>query len=101
MKTPAKRLLFAAPLKLALALLLATLFVGSQLAHAEHFHLEQDNTTSQECSVCSLSAVVPVPSLVLLLTFACGVLTLSSLYRFYLTSVDVSSNGSRAPPIQP
>lgn len=86
-------------LKTIVIVLAAVLYLGSQLAHAGHFHLASDDLSAAECHLCSVTATTAINSYSFSFYISANAFSQdTSIYFAPHYGVEVSAHGSRAPP---
>ena len=92
--------LLKAPSKAMMLLLLTALYLGGQLAHDGHIHVNTHDLSVSDCSLCSFSSVAVTNTH--LDYFPIISLAVSYIVPRYFSPtrhIDVSAHGTRAPPL--
>ena len=92
--------LLKAPSKAMIILLLTALYLGGQLAHGGHLHVNAHDLSVSECSLCSFSSVAVTNTY--LDSFPIIILAMAYAVPPYFSParhIDVSAHGTRAPPL--
>lgn len=94
------KFLLKAPSKAMLILLLTALYLGGQLAHGGHLHVDAHDFSVLECNFCSFSsAVITNTHLNYFLLMSLAIVYSVTRYLSPAHHFAVSAHGTRAPPL--